>query len=225
MGAIRHLTVKLNRSDVKMDYRPGYYAPADFQHAKTEDREMQLTEQMRSDLPATDVAVYLQALYFRLEDNKFFVPVSLMVPGSQIPFVKNGDKDKANIDITGRGEECPGDHRRECSRHGEAGAGCGAAGAAEEHSVFDWIYAGAGAVSPEVCGAGEPDGSDGELRDGPAGSGHEEGSAEDEFDCAVEPADAEYGEEGGESAGAGWGGVDSECAACLPAGPASLLPV
>jgi hypothetical protein len=40
---------------------------------------------LRSDLPATDVAVYLQALYFRLEDNKFFVPVSLIVPGSQIP--------------------------------------------------------------------------------------------------------------------------------------------
>jgi hypothetical protein len=85
-GSYRHLTVKLNRSDVKLDYRPGYFAPADFQHQKTEDRELQaLTEQMRSDLPATDVAIYLQALYFRLEDNKFFVPVSLIVPGSQIP--------------------------------------------------------------------------------------------------------------------------------------------
>ena len=78
-----------------MEYRPGYYAPADFQHAKTEDRELALTEQMRSDLPATDVAIYLQALYFRMDDNKFFVPVSLIVPGSQIHSVKNGDKDKA----------------------------------------------------------------------------------------------------------------------------------
>ena len=101
-GSYRHLTVKLNRTDVKMDYRPGYYAPADFQHQKTEDRELQLTEQLRSDLPATDVAVYLQALYFRLEDNKFFVPVSLIVPGSQIPFLKNGDRDKATIDILGQ---------------------------------------------------------------------------------------------------------------------------
>ena len=49
---------------MKLEYRPGYYAPADFQHQKTEDREEALTEQMRSDLPATDVAVYLQALYF-----------------------------------------------------------------------------------------------------------------------------------------------------------------
>ncbi len=100
-GAYRHLTVKLNRADAKIDYRPGYYAPADFQHSKTEDRELQLTEQLRSDLPATDVAVYLQALYFRLEDNKFFVPISLIIPGSQIPFLKNGDRDKATIDIIG----------------------------------------------------------------------------------------------------------------------------
>ncbi len=107
-GSYRHLTVKLNRSDVKLDYRPGYFAPADFQHQKTEDREQALTEQMRSDLPATDVAIYLQALYFRLEDNKFFVPVSLIVPGSQIHSVKNGDRDKANIDVMGQVKNAQG---------------------------------------------------------------------------------------------------------------------
>jgi VWFA-related protein len=107
-GSFRHLTVRLNRSDVKMDYRPGYYAPADFRHQKTEDREVALTEQMRSDLPATDVAVYLQALYFRLDENKFFVPVSLIVPGSQIHSVKNGDRDKANIDVMGEVKNAQG---------------------------------------------------------------------------------------------------------------------
>ena len=107
-GSYRHLTVRLNRNDAKMDYRPGYYAPADFKHQKTEDREQTLTEQLRSDLPATDVAIYLQALYFRLEDNKFFVPVSLIVPGSQIHIVKNGERDKANIDIIGQVKNAQG---------------------------------------------------------------------------------------------------------------------
>jgi VWFA-related protein len=107
-GSYRHLTVKMNRSDVKIDYRPGYYAPADFQHQKTEDREQALTEEMQSDLPATDVAVYLQALYFRLGDNRFFVPVSLIVPGSQIHSVKNGDRDKANIDVIGQVKNAQG---------------------------------------------------------------------------------------------------------------------
>jgi VWFA-related protein len=107
-GSYRHLTVKLNRNDLKIDYRPGYYAPADFQHQKTEDREVALTEQLRSDLPATDVAVYLQALYFRLEGDKFFIPVSLIIPGSQIHSVKNGDRDKANIDVMGEVKNAQG---------------------------------------------------------------------------------------------------------------------
>ncbi len=107
-GSYRHLTVKLNRNDVKLDYRQGYFAPADFQHQKTEDREQALQDQMRSDLPATDVAIYLQALYFRLEENKFFVPISLIVPGSHIHTVKNGDRDKANIDVMGQVKNAQG---------------------------------------------------------------------------------------------------------------------
>jgi VWFA-related protein len=100
-GSFRKLQVKINRPDIKLDYRPGYYAPADFQHQKNEDRELALNEQLRSDSPAVDVAVYLQALYFRQNDNHFFVPVSLIVPGSQIPFTQVKDQSKATIDIIG----------------------------------------------------------------------------------------------------------------------------
>ncbi len=100
-GKYRKLAIKINRPGVKLEYRPGYYAPADFKHSGREDRERELDEQLASDLPATDVAVYLDAMYFRLDENRFFVPVSLIVPGSQIPFVKGGDKDKATIDIIG----------------------------------------------------------------------------------------------------------------------------
>ena len=102
-GGYRHLTVNLlNHPEAKLEYRPGYYAPADFQHAKSEDRELALTEQMRSDVPATDVAVYLQALYFRLADGKFYIPISVVIPGSQINAVTVKDKDKATIDILGQ---------------------------------------------------------------------------------------------------------------------------
>jgi VWFA-related protein len=100
-GRYRKLTIKVNRPGTTLEYRPGYYAPADFQHAGKEDRERELDEQLASDLPATDMAVYLDALFFRLDENRFFVPVSLIVPGSQIPFVKGGDKDKATLDIIG----------------------------------------------------------------------------------------------------------------------------
>jgi len=107
-GTYRHLMVKVNREDVKIEYRPGYYAAADFQHQKTEDREEALTEQMRSDLPATDVAVYLQALYFMSSKGLYFIPVDVIVPGSQIPFVKGGDRDKATLDIVGQVKDAQG---------------------------------------------------------------------------------------------------------------------
>jgi len=100
-GKFRKLTIKVNRPGVKLEYRPGYYAPADFKHSGREDRERELDEQLASDLPATDMAVYLDAMYFRLDENRFYVPVSLIVPGSQIPFVKGGDKDKATLDVIG----------------------------------------------------------------------------------------------------------------------------
>src|SRR5664279_5327566 len=107
-GRYRRLTIKLNRNDVKLEYRGGYYAPADYQHSNKEDRERQLEEQLASDLPATDVAVYLQALYFRLDDNRYFIPVSIVVPGSQIPFVKGGDREKATLDIIGQVKDAQG---------------------------------------------------------------------------------------------------------------------
>ncbi|HEY1768399.1 MAG TPA: VWA domain-containing protein [Terracidiphilus sp.] len=100
-GKYRKLTIKINRPGIKLEYRPGYYAPADFRHSGREDREQELEDQLASDLPATDIAVYMDAMYFRLDQNRFFVPVSLVVPGSQIPFVTGGDKDKATLDIIG----------------------------------------------------------------------------------------------------------------------------
>lgn len=107
-GSYRRLSIKINRSDVKLDYRPGYYAPADFKHSNKEDRERELDDQLASDLPATDVALYLQALYFRMDDFHYVIPISILVPGSQIPFVKGGDRDKATLDIIGEVKDAAG---------------------------------------------------------------------------------------------------------------------
>jgi len=100
-GRYRRIVVKSTISGVKIDYRRGYYAPADYRHSTEDDKERQLEEQLASELPSTDLPLYLGVSYFRLEGNKFFVPISLVVPGSQIPFVRSSDRDKATLDVIG----------------------------------------------------------------------------------------------------------------------------
>jgi len=104
-GRYRRIVVKMNEKSnppgLKIDYRRGYYAPADYQHSTKDDKERQLEEELASELPATDLPLYLGVAYFRLEGNKFFVPISLVVPGSQIPFVRSSDRDKATLDVIG----------------------------------------------------------------------------------------------------------------------------
>jgi VWFA-related protein len=100
-GHYRRIVVKSSVSGVKIDFRRGYYAPADFKHSTSDDKERQLEEELASELPATDLPLYLGVAYFRMESNKFFVPISLVVPGSQIPFVRSSDQDKATLDVIG----------------------------------------------------------------------------------------------------------------------------
>jgi VWFA-related protein len=115
-GRFRHIKVVLNRSDVKLEYRAGYYAGRDFEHSNRTDREQQIKDELASDLPATDVAVYAGTAYFRRDDSHYFLAVSLVVPGSQIPFVQEKDKDSAMLDIAGvvlEGGKFPVGHLRD----------------------------------------------------------------------------------------------------------------
>ena len=100
-GRFRRVSVRVNVPDVKLDYRAGYYAPRDFQHSNKDDRERLLDEEMASDIPSTDLRVYLSTAYFRLRDDKIYSSVSLLVPGSQIPFLRSKEQDKASLDIEG----------------------------------------------------------------------------------------------------------------------------
>jgi len=104
-GKYRHITVSLDRGGTKLDYRRGYYAPADFRHSNNDDRERQLQEELASAMPATDLPVYLSTGYFRVSQGKFFVPISIVVPGSEIPFVTKSNEDKATLDIIGAVED------------------------------------------------------------------------------------------------------------------------
>jgi len=101
-GRFRRIKVRLTkRADLKVEYRSGYYAPRDFTHSRRDDREQQLQDQLMSDLSATDLSAYVSTAYFRLADNRFFVPISVVVPGYQVPFMHATAKNKSTIDVLG----------------------------------------------------------------------------------------------------------------------------
>ncbi|HEX8838604.1 MAG TPA: VWA domain-containing protein [Candidatus Acidoferrum sp.] len=101
-GRYRHLKVQVNRADLKLEYRSGYYTDRDFEHLNKADREQQLEDELAAQLSQVDVALYAGAAYFRQDDSHYYLAVSLVIPGSQIPFVTEKDKDNATIDIIGQ---------------------------------------------------------------------------------------------------------------------------
>src|SRR6266700_891973 len=104
-GRFRRLKVQANRPDLKLDFRAGYYAGRDFEHLNRADREQQLDDELAAQLPRVDVPLYAGTAFFRQDDSHYYLAVSLVVPGSQIPFVTEKEKDNATIDIIGEVRE------------------------------------------------------------------------------------------------------------------------
>ena len=100
-GRYRRIVVRVNNPNVKITYTRGYFAPADFQHTNRADREQQLTEALASPLAETDFPLFLTTGYFRVSEGRFFVPVSIAVPGWDIPITQDKDKDRVSLDVVG----------------------------------------------------------------------------------------------------------------------------
>jgi VWFA-related protein len=102
-GRFRRIRVKVARAgaSLKVEHRNGYYAARDFLHSGRQDREKQLQDQLMTDLSSTDLTVWMSTSYFRLSEDRFYVPVSIAVPGSEIPFARSSAQDRATIDVIG----------------------------------------------------------------------------------------------------------------------------
>jgi VWFA-related protein len=102
-GRFRRIRVRVKKSipGVRVEARSGYYADRDFAHTARTDRETQLQEQLFSAVSATDLPILVNAGFFRLAADRYYVPIAIAVPGSAVPIPAEKDKDKVQLDVLG----------------------------------------------------------------------------------------------------------------------------
>jgi len=102
-GKYRTIQVKLApRAAVlkaKLDYRKGYFAPTTFAKMGDTGKETQLQMALNSENPVTDLPLAVEVDYFRLEKNKYFVPITVRIPGSALAFEGKGSKRATALDF------------------------------------------------------------------------------------------------------------------------------
>jgi VWFA-related protein len=98
-GRFRRIQVRVKHDGMRVEARAGYYAERDFGHTSRNDRESQLQEQMFAAVSATDLPVLVTGGWFRLAPDKYYVPVSLTVPGSAVPVLNANDF--VSLDVLG----------------------------------------------------------------------------------------------------------------------------
>lgn len=96
------------RAGIKLDYRSGYFSAKEFSKFNSDDKERQLEEALMLGDPLTDLPLALEVDYFRLTPEKYFVPVSVKIPGSEITVARKGSNEIAELDFIGQIRDAKG---------------------------------------------------------------------------------------------------------------------
>jgi VWFA-related protein len=101
-GRFRRIQVKIARNlTAKLDYRSGYFASKEFKQYTSSDRERQLQEALMLGDPVTDLTVAAEINYFRQAKDRYFVPVSVKIPGSDIELARKSGAESTRLDFIG----------------------------------------------------------------------------------------------------------------------------
>ncbi len=98
-GRFRHIRVEVARQGLKVQARPGYFAPKNFRQFNRQERENQLAQVMDLDVPFVDLPFVVETAHFRRPDKKCTVILAAKIPGSQVAFMKKSGKHDTEFDF------------------------------------------------------------------------------------------------------------------------------
>jgi VWFA-related protein len=108
-GKFRRIKVTLTGApQAKLDYRSGYYGPKTFQKFTASDKEHQLEEALTLGDPVSELPLALEVDYFRVAKDRYFVPISVKIPGSAVGLAKKGANETTDLDFIGQVRDASG---------------------------------------------------------------------------------------------------------------------
>ncbi|RPI11910.1 MAG: VWA domain-containing protein, partial [Acidobacteriales bacterium] len=108
-GKYRRIRVQVNSNlSARLDYRTGYFASKQFKQFNSSDRERQLEEALMLGDPVTDLTLALETDYFRMAQDRYYVPVSVKLPGSDLELAKHGGSQSTRLDFIGQVRDSKG---------------------------------------------------------------------------------------------------------------------
>jgi len=107
-GRFRKIRVEVTRPGMKVDSRPGYYAPKNFRQFTREDKEAQLQQAINLDEPFLDLPFVVGASYFLRPDNTYHVALAAKIPGSAVQLLKKSNSHETEFDFIWRATDPSG---------------------------------------------------------------------------------------------------------------------
>jgi VWFA-related protein len=103
-GRYRRIEVKVNdkQLQVKLEHRNGYYADKVFAKFNAGDKERQLQDALMLGDPVSELPLAIEIDHFRIGKDRYFVPISVKIPGSAINLAKKGDRESVELDFIGQ---------------------------------------------------------------------------------------------------------------------------
>src|SRR5579871_2234401 len=112
-GHFRRIKITVNEKSAaariaKLDYRQGYFAGKQFNKFSDTDKERQLAEALVLGDPVTDMSLAMELDYFRMARDRYFVPLAVKIPGSEIELARHGGAESTRLDFIGQVKDTKG---------------------------------------------------------------------------------------------------------------------